>query len=118
MYVLFMTVSFEKPIGKWKNHLIWGLIAIEAPWGVSIIIDWFQKFLKGDLEPLKAEEEQIGFRLAKLLGHKTIYPIDVKLNLDDTELSKLIQSDPAKFGPYLSILEKPGMELLILWVNG
>ena len=83
-------------------------IVIEAPWGDSSTIDRYQKFLKGELIPRKAEEEQIGFRLAKLLGHNTIYPIDVKMNLDDTELSKLIQSNPSKFGPYLSILEKAG----------
>jgi hypothetical protein len=38
--------------------------------------------------------EQIGFRLAKLLGHAQVYPIDVSLKLDDSKLGGLIAAAP------------------------
>ena len=83
-------------------------VAIEAPRGDSLVQARYQAFLNGELEPRRAEEEQIGFRLAKMMGHDAIYPIDVKLNLDDSEVGKLIQSDPATYGPYLSTLQAAG----------
>ncbi len=43
----------------------------------------YQRYLKGEYELGPGEGEQIGFRLAKLLGHAHIYGVDVKgINVD------------------------------------
>ncbi len=62
-------------------------VAVEAPRGDSATIARYKAYVKGEIELRKSEEEQIGFRLAKLLGHETIYPIDVRMNLDNAGYS-------------------------------
>ena len=41
----------------------------------------YQKYLDGDLELHESETHQLGFKLAKRLGHSRVYAIDYKLNL-------------------------------------
>jgi len=83
-------------------------IAIESPLHDSTTLARYQSYLKGELELRRSEEEQIGFRLAKMLGHEKIYPIDVKMGLDNSGVSQLIGANPAKFGPYMADMEKAG----------
>ena len=83
-------------------------IAVEATIDDTIAMERYQAYLKDEIELRRSEEEQIGFRLAKMLGHKTIYPIDVKMNLDNDELGPMIQNNPAKFGPYMQNLQTAG----------
>jgi hypothetical protein len=95
-------------------------IAIESPLGDSLTLARYQSYLKGELELRRSEEEQIGFRLAKILGHNSVYPIDVKMGLDNAGISVLIGSDPAKFGPYMAGLEKAGngaMQIMGNWLK-
>ncbi len=95
-------------------------IAVEAPYGDSATMARYHSYVRGELELRRSEEEQVGFRLAKMLGHEDIYPIDVKMGLENTELSKLIGEDPAKFGPYMGDLEKAGskaMKIMGQWLN-
>lgn len=95
-------------------------IAVEARIDDTTIIARYKSFLNGDLELRKSEKEQIGFRLAKMLGHETIYPIDVKMLLNDSELGPLIESNPAKYGPYMQSLQAAGkgaMNILGRWLS-
>lgn len=52
-------------------------IAIEADPDSKRVPAAFQDFLAGKHELSQNEIEQIGFRLAKRLGHKEVYPVDV-----------------------------------------
>lgn len=83
-------------------------IAIEAPKGDSLTLARYKSYLSNTLKLRRSEEEQIGFRLAKLLGHETIYPVDIKLKLNYGDPAKLVQSNPKKFGKYFAKLEEVG----------
>jgi hypothetical protein len=87
-------------------------IAVEAPFQDSLTLARYQLYLQGKYELRRSEEEQVGFRLAKLLRHSTIYPIDVRMNLDDGGLEKVIASNPAEHGPRMAELEKLGQEAM------
>ena len=95
-------------------------VAVESPYGDSTTLARYDAYLRGELKLRNSEEEQIGFRLAKQLGHKTIYPIDVRMMLNDDGISKLIGSNPQKFGPYMESLQKTGktaMALMGKWLS-
>lgn len=83
-------------------------IAVESPKMDTLTQMRYQGYVRNKLSLRRNEEEQIGFRLAKELDHSTIYPVDVKLNLDDGAISKLVEENPEKFGVYLSRLQKVG----------
>src|SRR5438552_1824123 len=51
-------------------------IAIEADLGDDRIAQRYTDYLAGKHELTRNEVEQIGFRLGKELGHKTVYPAD------------------------------------------
>lgn len=51
-------------------------IAIEAPYRNAIWPDRYRKFMAGEHKLGRNEIEQVGFQLAKLLGHRIIYPVD------------------------------------------
>ena len=53
-------------------------IAVEATVGEDRIPKRYADYLAGKYELTRNETEQIGFRLAKELGHKTVYPVDVE----------------------------------------
>ncbi len=103
-------------LAQWKPTKV----AVEAPFGDSATIARYQAYLRGERELRKSEEEQIGFRLAKQLGHSTIYPIDVQMRLNDKGIQKVIESDPAKYGAYLNeiqILGKTAMSMMGKWLQ-
>lgn len=52
-------------------------IAVEAPLGDAKTSQNYRDFLAGHYELTANETDQIAFRLAKELGHKQVYPIDV-----------------------------------------
>ena len=52
-------------------------IAVEGQVGDDGIPKRYADYLAGKHELTRDEIEQIGFRLAKELGHKTVYPVDV-----------------------------------------
>jgi hypothetical protein len=89
-------------------------IAVEAPFGDSATIARYKAYLAGTHQLSRNETEQIGFRLAKMLGHPTIYPIDVSGSLDDTALGAVIEANPAKHGPRMGILQELGGEAMAL----
>jgi len=51
-------------------------IAIEAPVGSTRVAQHYADYLAGRYELTRNEDEQIGFRLARDLGHKAIYAVD------------------------------------------
>ena len=88
------------------------MIAIEAPFGDSATLAHYQAYLAGQYELRRSESEQIGFRLAKMLGHETIYPIDVRMSLEQSGLEEVISANPAKHGPRMAALEQLGNEAI------
>lgn len=52
----------------------------------------YQKYLRGEHQLDRREEEQVGFRLAKMLGHKNIYAIDEEGGLDFDKLMQAAQT--------------------------
>ncbi len=89
-------------------------VAIEAPLGDSLAQARYQAYLRGELTLSNSEKEQIGFRLAKQLGHDKIYPIDVRQGLDGSEMEKLVKANPEKYGPYLANLQNTGKTVISL----
>jgi hypothetical protein len=64
----------------------------------------YQRYLKGDYALDASEREQIGFRLAKHLGHQHIYSVDapdIRLDFEPGELAN-------EYGPLLEELGKTG----------
>jgi hypothetical protein len=51
-------------------------IAIEAELGSDRVTRQYSDYLAGTYTLTRNEDDQIGYRLAKALGHKTIYPVD------------------------------------------
>jgi hypothetical protein len=83
-------------------------IAIEAPFGDTNVVARYEAYVRGEHVLRNREEEQIGFRLAKQLGHPTIYPIDIQMDMDGSGLDAVIGTDPQKFGPYMQELQVIG----------
>jgi len=95
-------------------------IAIEARYGDSIVTERYKAYLRGEYVLRDREEEQIGFRLAKQLGHEMIYPIDVQVDMDDSGLNGVIASNPAKYGSYmqeLPVIGQMAIAQMDKWLN-
>ena len=57
-------------------------IAIEAPYGDTVLDGQYQSYLAGNFTLSRDERHQIAFRLAKLMGHTHVYPIDYQQEMD------------------------------------
>src|SRR5215510_11390395 len=55
-------------------------IAVEAELGSDRIPRRYSDYVAGKYDLTANEVEQIGFRLAKQLGHKTVFPVDVDVD--------------------------------------
>lgn len=83
-------------------------IALEFDASKTDADEKYQRYLKGEYVLGPGEGEQIGFRLAKLLGHAHIYPADVRninVDFDPGELAN-------EFGPLLQQLGKEGNKVV------
>jgi hypothetical protein len=79
-------------------------IALEFNASDSALDLKYQRYLKGDYTLDASEREQIGFRLAKTLGHPHIYAVDapdIQLNFNPGELAN-------EYMPLLEELSKTG----------
>lgn len=91
-------------------------IALEFDKNRNLGDSLYQQYLKGERALGPAEEEQIGFRLAKFLGHSHIYGVDergLELNFNPGPLA-------VEFAPLLEQLSKTGNEIISQingWVN-
>lgn len=52
-------------------------VAVEASFNSSAVARRYEAYLVDEHELTRNETEQIGFRLARQLGHATVYPVDV-----------------------------------------
>lgn len=66
-------------------------IAVEYPVGHAKIQEAYQAYLKGERPLGDGETEQIGFRLARRLGHDRIHPVDHKLDMDFDAVLKAVE---------------------------
>lgn len=73
-------------------------IAVEAPYRNTAWPDRYQKFLAGEYKLGRNEIEQVGFRLARRLGHGTVYPIDFPMWMNGL-LPSEIEQPKAKPAP-------------------
>jgi len=73
-------------------------VALEYPEGDDRLQGRYVAYLKGEHALTDDESEQIGFRLAKQLGHSKIYAVDHKLDMDfEAVLNAAQQSGDRKF---------------------
>lgn len=57
-------------------------IVVEAPPELNLVLNAYQSYLKDEYKLTANEIDQIGFRLAKRLGHKQIYLADNRMGMD------------------------------------
>lgn len=57
-------------------------IAVEQPYGSTVLQNTYARYVAGEHELGASETDQIGFRLARELGHRTVYPFDVRRPMD------------------------------------
>lgn len=87
----------QKEIEKLVTHLAQfrpTKIAVEAPFSDSATVAHYQQYLDDDRTLKRNESEQIGFRLAKKMGHPQVYPIDVKMSLGFDDFRELASKSP------------------------
>jgi Family of unknown function (DUF5694) len=82
-------------------------VAVEAPWGDSATVARWNAYRDGRRELRRSEEEQIGFRLARQSGLDRIYPIDVRMGMDQAALGRVVQAEP-RFGHNLQQMDSLG----------
>lgn len=96
--------SLVKELARFKpTH-----IALEFNKNDSALDKRYQEYLKGKYQLGPGEHEQIGFRLARLLGHQHIYPVDessIQLNFEPGELA-------AEFSTLLQQLSETGNKVV------
>lgn len=67
-------------------------IAVEAGFNSDHVPQRYANYVAGDYELTRNETEQLGFRLAKQLGHETVYPVDVDGEFPYPRLVKYAQA--------------------------
>lgn len=85
-------------------------IALEFNVADSALNEKYHQYLKNNYKLDASEREQIGFRLAKMLGHQHIYPVDepsIQLDFNPGELV-------VEYGPLLEQLTKLGIDVITL----
>ncbi|GAB5535141.1 MAG: hypothetical protein Rubg2KO_13900 [Rubricoccaceae bacterium] len=82
-------------------------VAVEAPWADSTARARYDAFTQGNLDLTRSEEEQIGFRLAHQLDHTTIYPIDNRMMLDQSQVGAALEANPS-LGAYMGKIQHIG----------
>lgn len=65
-------------VAKWKPTKV----CLEVPYGNTSFPELYKKYAAGEHELSKSESQQIGFRVAKQLGHETVYCIDFRSDMD------------------------------------
>ena len=78
-------------LAKWQPQQI----AVEAPFEDAA--RWhsaYERYQAGTLKPNRNEIVQIGFRLARQLGHTTVYPIDYPMRMGSDSIGALYERRP------------------------
>ena len=105
-------------------------IALESPVGGEKIRKLYEDYLAGNYSLTRNESDQIGFRLAKELGHKQVYGIDIqgdfpfepimqfaKKNGKEEMLNGLISQVPKEIEAMSAILSKGTITDLLRYIN-
>ncbi len=105
-------------------------IAVEAPVGSEKIQKQYEEYIAEKYSLTRNETEQIGYRLAKELGHKRVYGIDiqgdfpfdpiaqfVKKNGREEQLNGLISQVPKEIETMSAILKKGTITDLLRYIN-
>ena len=105
-------------------------IALEATVGDEKIRKQYDDYLAGKYSLSRNEREQIGFRLAKELGHKQLYCIDVegdfpfdaiaqfaKKSGKEEQLNGLLSQGPQEIEAMSAILKKGTITNLLQYIN-
>ena len=105
-------------------------IALESPAGGEKIRKQYEDYLTGNYSLTRSEGDQIGFRLAKELGHKQIYGIDIqgdfpfdpimqfaKKNGKEELLNGMISQVPKEIEAMSAILSKGTILDLLRYIN-
>ena len=105
-------------------------IALESPAGNEKIRKQYEDYLAGNYSLTRSESDQIGFRLAKELGHKQVYGIDTqgdfpfdpiaqfaKKNGKEELLNGLISQVPKEIEAMSTILSKGTIMDLLRYIN-
>lgn len=77
-------------------------IAIESRYSSETSREEYKAFLNGDYELEANETDQIGYRLAKIMGHQDIFPVDfwTDMELDEERYGKEFQDTHAAMADY------------------
>lgn len=84
-------------------------IVVEAPPEQKTVQDNYLSYLKGDYKLTANEIEQIGYRLAKESGHKTIYLADHRLGMDMNSVMAAAQETNNQY--FLETMKKVMVEV-------
>jgi uncharacterized protein DUF5694 len=67
-------------------------VAVEADVGSETVVQRYRDYLAGQHVLTSNETEQIGFRLARELGHPTIYPVDEEGDFPDGRVANFAKA--------------------------
>lgn len=81
-------VELVDKLAKYKPNKV----ILEYPYGNSKLDSLYQAYLKGEHELTINERQQLGFRLAKKLGHDHIYVADHRMELPFNEMTAYLDS--------------------------
>ena len=68
-------------------------VLLEYPYGNKKLDSLYQQYLKGEHKLSINESQQIGFRLAKKMGHNKVYAVDERMDIGFDELNKYLQEN-------------------------
>lgn len=68
-------------------------VILEYPYGKTKLDSLYQLYLKGEHILTINERQQVGFRLAKQLGHEHIFTADVKMDLPFDKITEYLQKE-------------------------
>ncbi|WP_299222997.1 DUF5694 domain-containing protein [uncultured Psychroserpens sp.] len=88
-------------------------VIVEYPYGKMRLDSLYQSYLKDEHELTINERQQIGFRLAKKMGHSHIYAGDHKLDLPFNELMKFLEQN-RQMQKFQNLIEYMKTEVLSL----
>jgi len=76
----------------------------------NLVDSLYSQYLAGEHELERTESQQLGFRLANMLGHEKIYAVDYKYKFDLDPLKKFAKENNTNFNAYVKNWGKTLME--------
>lgn len=89
-------------------------IILEYPYGNNKIDSLYRLYLNGTHTLTINERQQIGFRLAAMMGHKSVYPADYKLDLPFDQLMTFLQEN-GQIGLFQGMMADMKVQVLDVW---